>query len=392
MPILTQRALVLAKVESTSGVDSVPTATTNAILVNNPQIGFTPNEIVRNFARPDFSPYPSILGRKLSTLSFELEIAGSGTAGVAPRWAPLLAACGMSLTATTAITRVIAAVGSSGAVRASNVVTITTTVAHSLAVGDEVEITGVTNTSFNGAFVVVAAPTTTTFTYAQIGTDVTSGGGTVTKGVTGSTYKPTTNAFLPSITLYCFYEGLLHKITGALGTFSVTADAGAIGMVQFNFTGNYNTPTDTTFPSSPIFDNVIPNQVELASLVYGSNTSLIVQQFKFDMANRVVPRLSVNHANGYSGVRITGRDPKGGINPEAEAVSLEPFWTDAETSNLKSFEMTIGTTAGNQVFFNAPKVQVNSLGYGDRDGLRTYDLGLAFRRNLGNDEIEIAFN
>src|SRR5207249_2309394 len=102
-------------------------------------------------------------------------------------------------TTTTAISKIIATVGSSGAVRASNVVTITTTTSHGLAVGDEVEVASVTNTTFNGVFVVATAPSSTTFTYAQTGTDITSGGGTVTKGTTGTTYKPTTDAALPTI-------------------------------------------------------------------------------------------------------------------------------------------------------------------------------------------------
>ncbi len=57
---------------------------------------------------------------------------------------------------------------SSGAVRASNVVTITTTAAHELAVGDHVLIAVVTDASFNGSFVVVSVPSATTFTYAQV--------------------------------------------------------------------------------------------------------------------------------------------------------------------------------------------------------------------------------
>ena len=67
----------------------------------------------------------------------------------------------------------------SGAVRAANVVTITTTSPHGLTVGQIVTISGVTDTSFNGTFAVLAVPSTTTFTYAQSGSDATSGSGTV---------------------------------------------------------------------------------------------------------------------------------------------------------------------------------------------------------------------
>jgi len=55
----------------------------------------------------------------------------------------------------------------------SNVATLTTTAAHGLAVGMEINITGV-DATFNGEYRVTGVPTTTTFTYAKTATDVTS--------------------------------------------------------------------------------------------------------------------------------------------------------------------------------------------------------------------------
>lgn len=63
-----------------------------------------------------------------------------------------------------------------GAVRATNVVTITTQSAHGLAIGNPVRIAGVNGgagTSFNGNFTVASVPSTTTFTYAQTGSNAT---------------------------------------------------------------------------------------------------------------------------------------------------------------------------------------------------------------------------
>ena len=71
-------------------------------------------------------------------------------------------------------------IASNGAARANNVVTITTTAAHNLIVGQVVIITGVTDTSFNGTFAIQTVPSTTTFTYSQTAANATSGGGTVT--------------------------------------------------------------------------------------------------------------------------------------------------------------------------------------------------------------------
>jgi len=55
----------------------------------------------------------------------------------------------------------------------SNVATLTTTAAHGLAIGMEVDISGV-DATFNGTYRVKAVPTTTTFTYDKTAADVTS--------------------------------------------------------------------------------------------------------------------------------------------------------------------------------------------------------------------------
>ncbi len=72
-----------------------------------------------------------------------------------------------------------ATITSTGAARSNNVVTITTTAAHNFVVGQVVTISGVTDTSFNGTFFIQTVPSSTTFTYAQTGSNATSGGGTV---------------------------------------------------------------------------------------------------------------------------------------------------------------------------------------------------------------------
>lgn len=75
---------------------------------------------------------------------------------------------------------VTATIAANGAARSSNVVTITTTAAHNFVTGQIVTISGVTDSSFNGTFVVAGTPSETTFVFSQSGTDVTSGNGSIT--------------------------------------------------------------------------------------------------------------------------------------------------------------------------------------------------------------------
>ena len=84
----------------------------------------------------------------------------------------------------------IIATSPTGAVRANNVATITTTVAHGYQVGQTVLIAGsVIDASFAGTYLISSVPSPTTFTYANPGAAITSGGdSTITGG--SSTLQP----------------------------------------------------------------------------------------------------------------------------------------------------------------------------------------------------------
>lgn len=74
-----------------------------------------------------------------------------------------------------------APIAAGGAVRdASGNVTITTTSAHFLSIGESVTIAGVGDASFNGTFTISNVPSPTTFTFSQALAAATSGGGTAT--------------------------------------------------------------------------------------------------------------------------------------------------------------------------------------------------------------------
>ena len=107
MPLLSRKRLILAKTESTYGTDPTPTGTANAILVRNLEI--TPlqaDTVTRDLIRPYLGNSDQLLAQTRVEVTFEVELAGSGTAGTAPAYGPVLKACGLSETvvATTSVT------------------------------------------------------------------------------------------------------------------------------------------------------------------------------------------------------------------------------------------------------------------------------------------------
>jgi hypothetical protein len=66
------------------------------------------------------------------------------------------------------------------------------------------------------------------------------------------------------VTIYVYYEGLLHKMLGCMGTWSLQAEAGGYAMLNFTMTGTYSTPTNSRYPGSVTLQDVVPPQCELA--------------------------------------------------------------------------------------------------------------------------------
>ena len=99
MALYSRKRLILAKTETTYGTDPTPTGAANAILVRNLDITPLQADLVdRQLIRPYFGGYPQLLAQTRVEVTFEVELAGSGTAGTAPAYGPVLKACGLAET------------------------------------------------------------------------------------------------------------------------------------------------------------------------------------------------------------------------------------------------------------------------------------------------------
>ena len=99
MPLLNRKRTILVKLETSYGADPTPTGAANAILVKN--LTVTPQEVnlvSRDTVRPFFGNFQNIAASICAKVDFEVEVAGSGTAGTAPGYGVLLRGCGLSET------------------------------------------------------------------------------------------------------------------------------------------------------------------------------------------------------------------------------------------------------------------------------------------------------
>ena len=106
MALIARKAYILAKAETTYATSSTP-ANTDAVLVRNLDLTPLAGDVVgRDLIRPYLGNSEQLIARTYAELKFDVELAGSGTAGTAPRYGNLLQAAGMAATtvASTSVT------------------------------------------------------------------------------------------------------------------------------------------------------------------------------------------------------------------------------------------------------------------------------------------------
>ncbi len=104
--MLLRKRQLLAKIEAVEGTTETLTLTEGGVLIYNPKIAFEMKTFERNPARSSLSALKPIPGQTKCTFTFQTELKGSGTAGTAPKYGPLLKSCGMAeaIVAATSVT------------------------------------------------------------------------------------------------------------------------------------------------------------------------------------------------------------------------------------------------------------------------------------------------
>lgn len=97
--MLIKRQVILAKIESPYGSDPTPTAVADSVLAENLAFSLEGARMHERVpTKPSLGSISKVYGGTLGTLSFDVYLKGSGTAGTAPEIDPLLRACGLGVT------------------------------------------------------------------------------------------------------------------------------------------------------------------------------------------------------------------------------------------------------------------------------------------------------
>ncbi len=98
-----RNTVILAKLEATYGTDAAPVGASDAMLVSNAEINpLNAQNVNRDLIRGYLGGSDQLVGTAYLEVSFEVELAGSGTATTPTQWGRLLQACGFAQTIQTA--------------------------------------------------------------------------------------------------------------------------------------------------------------------------------------------------------------------------------------------------------------------------------------------------
>ena len=97
MSRLINKTVVLAKLETTYGVDSIPSGAANALVVSNLNINpLNAEYIARGIIRDYLGGSEELAGARYVECGFDIELVGSGLLAVAPAWGPLMRSIGFA--------------------------------------------------------------------------------------------------------------------------------------------------------------------------------------------------------------------------------------------------------------------------------------------------------
>lgn len=197
-----------------------------------------------------------------------------------------------------------------------------------------------------------------------------------------------TQARTPSITLEDRVDGLRRMVTGARGTWSLALAAGQPARWQFDFSGILSAE-DTYALGSPTLttaDGLIFRNARLKI----DSLPMKLAAYELDLAAQVTARLDPSAAKGAISYRLTDRAPTLRIDPERVVPGIYDFDAAWDAGTTFSTIAELGSSEGNRVILETPKVHIVELGDQDRDGILAANISCDLTRNsTGDDELVI---
>lgn len=207
--------------------------------------------------------------------------------------------------------------------------------------------------------------------------------------VTSVTYDPeSANATNQTLTMDFLLDGVLWRLSGAMGNAIWVFSQNDDPVIRFEFKGLYNAATDTALLAGVSYGTVSPPNPVAATCTWDAEV-LRLTAVEIDLGNEVVMRPDICAATGFLHAIIVDRATRITADPETELVATVDWVDEIIQGRLGAFAFALGGTGGNIHTFNAPNAQIVEAPFADRDGILVNNLVFAALANTddGDDEL-----
>ncbi len=177
-----------------------------------------------------------------------------------------------------------------------------------------------------------------------------------------------------SVTIYVYYDQVIHKITGCVGTVKINAVVNETVKLSWEFTGLYADPDTDTTPLDATFTTLNPLVTKNAAMQFDS-TSFVGTTLDVDCGNTISKHDDWNNATGVAGYYVSAVSPSITIDPEAYDPNTFNFWKYIDDANPGAFTFTLdGGTR--DVVITSENCVITQQGDASRNNILTKNLTL----------------
>ena len=208
---------------------------------------------------------------------------------------------------------------------------------------------------------------------------------------TAGVFNPVTSApgsnGVKTLTIGVYNDGKVKKISGAMGSFTITAPTGRLAYIDWTFTGKYEDEADVAI-LAPTYPTTLPSRAAGGTFDFNS-VALCAETVTIESGNTISPIECVTSDTGYDYFFVGDRKPMVKANPLAVLVATIDrygLWTGATEYAL---DLTLPGADGT-VSFTAPKAQIQNMQEGDRNGIVSDDIEWSCNKNGSTHDQELS--
>jgi hypothetical protein len=186
-------------------------------------------------------------------------------------------------------------------------------------------------------------------------------------------------------------NSVLKLLRGCAGTGTLQCPTGRTAFIEWNFTGVWTAPEDTTFITSAAAAGSTLRYADGATT--WDDIPLCLENIALDFGNEVVLRECATTVAGYHGAMIVDRNAKVTGNPEAKLVATQDRYGQFLETTEGVLTWEIKGPGASKIVISAPKAQIVNIQEGDRNKIVTDELEWQCNRNgdTADQEFSIEF-